>query len=138
MRLADLPLSTRLIREMHGVLLDGVRGQEKTPGEFRRTQNWIGSPENRPDTATFVPPTVEQLRPALDDWERFVRDPDPQLPLLVRTALLHCQFETIHPFLDGNGRIGRLLIVLHLIEQGPLVAPLLPISTHLELRRVRR
>jgi Fic family protein len=134
-RLADLPLSTRLIREMHGVLLGGVRGLEKTPGEFRRTQNWICSPENRPDTATFVPPTVEQMRPALDDWERFVHDPDPQLPLLVRTALLHYQFETIHPFLDGNGRIGRLLIVLHLIEQGPLVAPLLPISTHLELRR---
>lgn len=134
-RLAELPLSKRLSCEMHGVLLDGVRGQEKTPGEFRRTQNWIGSPENRPETAAFVPPTVDHMWPALDDWERFVHDPSPQLPLLVRTALLHYQFETIHPFLDGNGRIGRLLVVLHLIEQGPLSAPLLPISTYLEQRR---
>lgn len=78
-RLAELPLSTRLIREMHAVLLDGVRGQEKTPGEFRRTQNWIGSPENRLETAAFVPPIVERMRPALDDWEHFVHDPSPQL-----------------------------------------------------------
>jgi Fic family protein len=134
-RLATLPLSKRLLGEMHSILMDGVRGQEKTPGEFRRSQNWIGSPENRLDSAIFVPPTVENMWPALDDWEKFAHDPAPALPLLARTALLHYQFETIHPFLDGNGRIGRLLVVLHLVEQGALPAPLLPISTYLETRR---
>lgn len=134
-RLDTLPLSKRLLAEMHAILMDGVRGQERTPGEFRRSQNWIGSPENRLDSATFVPPTTDNMWPALDDWEKFAHDEAPQLPLLVRTALLHYQFETIHPFLDGNGRIGRLLIVLHLVEQGALPAPLLPISTYLETRR---
>jgi Fic family protein len=134
-RLPDFPLSTRLIREMHDILLDGVRGQEKTPGQFRTSQNWIGSPDNRPATAVFVPPTVENMRPALDDWERFVHDPAPELPLLIRIALLHYQFETIHPFLDGNGRIGRLLVILYLVERDALPAPLLPVSTYLESRR---
>ncbi|HEX6756771.1 MAG TPA: Fic family protein [Mycobacteriales bacterium] len=95
----------------------------------------IGSPRNRPEDATFVPPVVEEMWRALDDWERYVHDRSPQLPLLVRTALLHYQFETIHPFLDGNGRIGRLIVVLHLIEQGALPEPLLPVSTYLEQRR---
>jgi Fic family protein len=134
-RLSTLPLSKRLLREMHEILLTGVRGQEKTPGEFRRTQNWIGAHSGRLESATYVPPTVDNMWPALDDWERFAHDPSPQLPVLIRTALLHYQFETIHPFLDGNGRIGRLFIVLHLIEQGTLSAPLLPISTYLEARR---
>ena len=134
-RLSELPLSKRLLREMHKILMDSVRGQEKTPGEFRTSQNWIGSADNRPETAVFVPPTVDDMWPALDDWEKFTHDQDPELPLLVRTALLHYQFETIHPFLDGNGRVGRLLIVLHLIEQGPLPAPLLPISMYMESRR---
>ena len=134
-RLPELPMSKRLIREMHGVLLTGVRGQEKTPGEFRRTQNWIGSPTNRPDDAMFVPPVVEEMWKALDDWERYLHDPAPRLPLLVRTALLHYQFETIHPFLDGNGRIGRLVVVLYLVERGALPEPLLPVSTYLERRR---
>lgn len=134
-RLPTLPLSKRLIREMHSVLLRGVRGQEKTPGEFRTTQNWIGSPDNRPETAIFVPPAVDDMWSALDHWERFLHEPAPELPLLIRVALLHYQFETIHPFLDGNGRIGRLLIVLYLIERGALPAPLLPLSSHIERRR---
>ncbi|WP_322759178.1 Fic family protein [Frankia sp. Cr2] len=131
-RLPDLPVSKRLLCEMHRLLLVGVRGQEKTPGEFRRSQNWIGSPDNRPETALFVPPTVENMWPALDDWEKYVHEARPELPLLVRTALLHYQFETIHPFLDGNGRLGRLFIVLYLVEQGLLPAPLLPLSAQLE------
>jgi Fic family protein len=131
-RLSALPVSKRLLCEMHKILLTGVRGQEKTPGEFRRSQNWIGSPDNRPETALFVPPTVENMWPALDDWEKSVHDPKPELPLLIRTALLHYQFETIHPFLDGNGRLGRLFVVLYLVEQEILPAPLLPLSAALE------
>jgi len=131
-RLPDLPLSKRLLCEMHAILLDGVRGREKTPGEFRRSQNWIGSPDNRPETALFVPPTVEHMWSALDDWERYIHQMTPALPTLVRAALLHYQFETIHPFLDGNGRLGRLFIVLYLVEQEILPAPLLPLSAQLE------
>ncbi len=131
-RLRDLPISKRLLCEMHAILLKGVCGQEKTPGEFRRSQNWIGSPDNRPETALFVPPTIEAMWPALDSWERYVHQADPVLPLLIRAALLHYQFETIHPFLDGNGRLGRLFIVLFLVEQDLLPAPLLPLSAQLE------
>jgi Fic family protein len=132
-RLASLPVSTRLIREMHQILLTDVRGQERTPGELRLSQNWIGS--DRPSTALFVPPTVEDMKPALSDWEHYAHDQDPDLPLLIRTALLHYQFETIHPFLDGNGRLGRLFVVLYLVEQGVIPAPLLPLSAALERRR---
>jgi len=131
-RLPDLPLSKRLLCEMHAILLDGVRGREKTPGEFRRSQNWIGSLDNRPETALFVPPTVDHMWSALDDWERYVHQARPALPVLVRAALLHYQFETIHPFLDGNGRLGRLFVVLYLVEQEILPAPLLPLSAQLE------
>ena len=134
-RLSSLPMSKRLLLEMHDRLLTGVRGQEKTPGEFRTTQNWIGSPDNRPDTALFVPPTVDNMWPALDDWEKYLHLPNPELPLLVRAALLHYQFETIHPFLDGNGRLGRLFTVLFLVEQQALPAPLLPLSAFLENHR---
>jgi Fic family protein len=134
-RLETLPLSLRLVRECHALLLEGVRGAEKTPGEFRRSQNWIGSPDNRPDTAVYVPPHVDDMMAALDDWERFVHDPEPRLPLLLRAALLHYQFETIHPFLDGNGRLGRLLVVLYLVQQGRLPAPLLYLSAYLEDNR---
>jgi Fic family protein len=134
-RQADLPLSLRLLRECHEVLLTGVRGQGKTPGEFRRSQNWIGSPDARPDTAVFVPPTVDDMTAALDDWERFAHDEAVRLPLLVKCALLHYQFETIHPFLDGNGRLGRLFIVLYLVERGRLPAPLLYLSSYLEHHR---
>jgi Fic family protein len=134
-RLGTLPLSLRLLRECHGLLLADVRGAEKTPGEFRRSQNWIGSPDNRPETAMYVPPHVDHMMSALDDWERFIHDPEPRLPLLLRAALLHYQFETIHPFLDGNGRLGRLVVTLYLVQQGRLPAPLLYLSAYLENNR---
>ncbi len=132
-RLAEgLPISLRLIKEMHHLLLSNVRGQERTPGEFRRSQNWISSPDNRPATARFVPPTVDHMWHALDDWEKYLHDEHPRLPLLVRCALLHYQFETIHPFLDGNGRLGRLFIILYLVDQGRLPVPLLYLSSYFD------
>ena len=135
-RLKDgFPIALRLITEMHGILLSNVRGQERTPGEFRRSQNWISSPDNRPDTARFVPPPVEEMWVALNDWEKYLHDASPQLPLLVRCALLHYQFETIHPFLDGNGRLGRLFIVLYLMDRSRLPAPLLYLSGYFERRK---
>ena len=129
------PLSLRLIKEMHGLLLRNVRGHERTPGEFRQSQNWISSPDNRPVTARFVPPTKEEMWPALDDWEKYLHDEVPRLPLLVRCALLHYQFETIHPFLDGNGRIGRLFIILYLVDRSRLPAPVLYLSSYFEERK---
>jgi Fic family protein len=131
----DFPISLRLMREMHKVLLTSVRGQDKTPGEFRTSQNWIDSPDNRPSTATFVPPPVHEMWQALDDWEKYLHDEMPRLPLLVRCALLHYQFETIHPFLDGNGRLGRLFIVLYLMDRGRLPAPLLYLSGYFDTRK---
>jgi Fic family protein len=133
-RLETLPLSTRLIREMHGVLLAGVRGRERQPGELRATQNWIGSAGATIETATFVPPPPGELAGLLSDLERFVHE-DPQLPPLVQAALVHYQFETIHPFLDGNGRIGRLLIVFFLVVRDRLPSPLLYLSPFFEARR---
>jgi len=129
------PISLRLIKEMHEILVRGVRGHERTPGEVRRSQNWISSPDNRPSTARFVPPPVEEMWHALDDWERYLHDEAPRLPLLVRCALLHYQFETIHPFLDGNGRLGRLFVVLYLRDRGRLPAPLLYLSSYFEQRK---
>jgi Fic family protein len=129
-RLGELPISKRLLCEMHAILLDGVRGDEKTPGEFRRSQNWIGG--SNVASALFVPPTADNMWPALDDWEKYVHHERPELPVLIRSALLHYQFETIHPFLDGNGQLGRLFLVLFLSEQGVLPAPLLPLSAELE------
>jgi Fic family protein len=126
------PISLRLVREMHELLLTGVRGHERTPGEFRQSQNWISSPDNQPRTARFVPPTVDEMWRALDDWEKFLHDDQPQLPLMIRCALLHYQFETIHPFLDGNGRLGRLFITLYLVEFGRLPSPLLYISSYFD------
>jgi Fic family protein len=131
----DFPISLRLIKEMHKILLTGVRGYDKTPGEFRTTQNWINSPDNRPTTATFVPPPVHEMWQALDDWEKYLHDEAPRLPMLVRCALLHYQFETIHPFLDGNGRMGRVFIVLYLMDRGRLPAPLLYLSAYLDRRK---
>ena len=120
---AGFPLSLRLLREMHAVLLDHPRGAGKTPGEFRRSQVWVGG--SRPGNAVFVPPPANLLADCLDAFERFLHDePGPVTPL-VRAALAHVQFETIHPFLDGNGRIGRLLIVLQLVADGLLHEPLL-------------
>lgn len=127
----DVPISTRFIRQLHKTLMTGVRGKERSPGEIRTSPNWIRSPDNRPETAVFVPPPVDEMHAALSDWERFLHSP-PELPVLVRCALLHYEFETIHPFLDGNGRIGRLLIVLFLVEQGDLPQPLLYTSAYFE------
>jgi Fic family protein len=132
---SGFPLSLRLIREMHELLLRDVRGHERTPGEFRRSQNWISSPDNTARTARFVPPPVDELWPALDDWEKYLHDENPRLPLLVRCALLHYQFETIHPFLDGNGRLGRLFIVLYLMDRGRLPGPLLYLSSYFDQRK---
>ena len=132
--LEKLPISGRLILEVHKVLLSGVRGQEKLPGEFRRSPVWIGSPTDSPDTAAFVPPLPEHVAEALADWEKFVNETD-GLPVLVVCALMHYQFETIHPFLDGNGRVGRLLIMLLLIERKVLELPLLYVSAYMEQNR---
>ncbi len=123
-RLSDLPISRRLLCEVHGVLMKDVRGGEphKTPGEFRRSQNWIGGAS--PATARFVPPPHEQVGGAFANLEKFLHDPEP-MPALVKAGLAHAQFETIHPFLDGNGRTGRLLITIWLVEEGILQRPLL-------------
>jgi len=133
-RLAALPLSLRLIREIHDELMRGGRGADKTPGEFRRSQNWIG-PANVPlSRATFVPPPVNELMPALDNFERFLHQ-DAGLPALVHCGLAHAQFETIHPFLDGNGRVGRLLITFLLVHRGILHRPVLYLSHFLRDHR---
>jgi Fic family protein len=131
-RLPALPLSKRLIREMHAELMRGARGAKRTPGEFRRTQNWIGG--TNPSNARFVPPPVDALEGALDDFEAFLHE-DIRVPVLIRCALAHFQFETIHPFLDGNGRLGRLLIVFYLTERGVLQQPLLYLSDYFERNR---
>jgi Fic family protein len=117
------PLSLRLLREMHGVLLDQPRGHGKTPGQFRRSQVWIGG--TRPGNALFVPPPADRVNDCLDAFERFLHDMPEPTPPLIKAALAHVQFETIHPFLDGNGRIGRLLIVLQLVADGVLREPML-------------
>ncbi len=133
-RLAEMPLCLRLIREVHGVLMEGVRGEERRPGEFRTTPNWIGSPTDTPDNAAFVPPLPDEMGGLLDDLERFLNE-DVRLPVLVRCALVHYQFETIHPFLDGNGRLGRLLAVFYLVQQRALPQPLLYLSGYFEGHR---
>jgi len=132
-RLKDLPLSLRLIREMHARLLRGGRGGQKSPGEFRRSQNWIGG--TRPGNALFVPPPVSELDACLADFEAFLHEGHSRLPALIKAGLLHVQFETIHPFLDGNGRIGRLLVTLYLCVHGVLRKPLLYLSLNLKLHR---
>lgn len=133
-RLKELPLSLRLIRELHERLLRGVRGQERTPGEFRTSQNWIGRSRGGLEDATFVPPPPETMLDSLRDWERYLHE-DPEQPALVRCALIHYQFETIHPFLDGNGRIGRLLVPFYLVERDILRESLLFVSPYFEARR---
>ena len=133
-RLQSLPVSTRLITETHAVILAGVRGRDRQPGELRATQNWIGPPGATLDTATFVPPPPEEIGELLSDLEKFVHE-QPRVPPLVEAALVHHQFETIHPFLDGNGRLGRLLIVFLLVVRERLPEPLLYISPYFEARR---
>ncbi|MGD9755782.1 MAG: Fic family protein, partial [Acidimicrobiia bacterium] len=134
-RLDSLPVSVRLLREMHALILAGVRGRrDRQPGQLRTSQNWIGPAGATIETATFVPPPPAELGGLLSDLERFIHE-DPLLPPLVQAALVHYQFETIHPFLDGNGRLGRLLIVFFLVVRDRLPAPLLYLSPYFERRR---
>ncbi|MDP9310603.1 MAG: Fic family protein [Chloroflexota bacterium] len=133
-RSASLPLSLRLIREIHAYLLADVRGSDKTPGEFRRDQNWIGAKNCPLSMATFVPPPVSAMREILDNFEKFLHTSQP-LPILIHCGLVHAQFETIHPFMDGNGRIGRLLITFLLCQRGALQFPLLYLSYYLKAHR---
>lgn len=132
-RLEEMPLSLRLIREMHERLLQSGRGGTKSPGEFRRSQNWIGG--TRPGNALFVPPPTTELDACLGALERFMHEEESRLPALIKAGLLHVQFETIHPFLDGNGRIGRLLVTLYLCVNGVLRKPLLYLSLYLKTHR---
>ncbi len=130
-RLRELPVSSRLIRELHEHLLAGVRGEHLTPGQFRTTQNWIGPPGCTLDDAVYVPPVPQDIPAALSELEQYIHRP-PSLPLLIRLAVIHYQFEAIHPFLDGNGRIGRLLLTLLLCAEGTLPAPLLYLSAYFD------
>ncbi len=130
---AGLPLCLRLVREMHGRLLQSGRGRQKDPGQFRRSQNWIGG--TRPGNAAYVPPPVNELEGCLDCFEKFLHDDSVVLPPLIKAGLLHVQFESIHPFLDGNGRIGRLLIALFLVERRVLQQPLLYLSLYFKAHR---
>jgi Fic family protein len=132
-RLKTLPLSLRLVREIHGKLLTSARGANRTPGEFRKSQNWIGSSGCTLATATFVPPPVPEMQTALDNLEKFLHDDS--MPLLIQCGLAHAQFETIHPFLDGNGRVGRLLVTFLLCQKRALERPLLYLSHYLKQHR---
>ena len=132
--LAQLPFSSRLIKKAHKVLLQSVRGEHKLPSEFRSSQNWIGGPSIA--TASFVPPVHSNIQALTADIEKLVHDDNNQLPHLLKIALVHYQFETIHPFLDGNGRIGRLMITLYLVEKGLLSKPILYLSDFLEKNRM--
>ena len=132
--LAARPIASRLILELHRILMDGVRGGDKTPGEFRKQQNYIGRTGDTVETAKYVPPPVDQLGALLNNWERFANERD-AWPELIQCAILHEQFEAIHPFQDGNGRIGRLLIILFLIERARLPQPVLYLSAFIEAHR---
>lgn len=145
-RIRELPISKRLLREIHQVLMSGVRGERRRPGEFRRTQNWVGPPESTIEEATYVPPPVPHMHRALDELEKYIHD-DTESHVLIKSGLVHYQFETIHPFEDGNGRMGRLLITFLLAREGVLRRPLLYLSVYLReykrdyyelLNRVRR
>jgi Fic family protein len=130
MRLSELPLSLRLVREIHGKLMEGVRGEHGTPGAFRTSQNWIGPPGCTLNDALYVPPPPHQMLELLGDWELFLHVRD-MFPDLIQCAIMHEQFEAIHPFIDGNGRIGRLLVTLFLVERGRLSQPLLYLSAYI-------
>ena len=134
-RLHSLPLCNRLIKETHAVLMEGVRGQEKSPGEFRYSQNWIGGQGSTIQNARYIPPNPEDMQTAMSDLEKYMNGDD-SLDTLIQAALIHYQFETTHPFLDGNGRVGRLLITLFLMEKGILSHPALYISYFLKMNRI--
>jgi Fic family protein len=129
----QFPLCLRLIREIHEVLMQGARGEHKAPGEFRKSQNWIGG--SMPSTAFYVPPNVPDMTEALSDFEKFLNNDDNNVPHLIKAAIAHYQFETIHPFLDGNGRVGRLIIPLYLLEKGVISKPCFYISDYFERNR---
>jgi len=129
----ELPLSLRLIKSIHQKLMDGGRGRNQSPGEFRRSQNWLGG--SRPGNATFVPPPPNELMPALDNLEKYLHDEFEASPTLIKAGLAHAQFETIHPFLDGNGRVGRMLISLILVVEGVLAQPFFYISLYFKQNR---
>jgi len=131
--LEKLPFSSRLIKNTHNVLMQGVRGERKQPGNFRKSQNWIGGASIK--EATFVPPIHENISKLMGDLEKFMNDDSLQLPDLIKIAIMHYQFETIHPFLDGNGRVGRLMITLYLISCGILKQPILYLSDYFEKNR---
>lgn len=133
-RMKTLPLCNRLIRETHAMLMEGVRGQEKAPGELRTSQNWIGGQGSTIRNAKYVPPSPEDMNSAISGLENYLHEED-GLDVLIRSALIHYQFETIHPFLDGNGRVGRLLVILYLIDKGALSSPALYISYFLKRYR---
>lgn len=134
-RLEKIPLCKRLFREIHGQLLSGVRGQEKNPGEFRRSQNWIGAANCSLKEARFIPPNVDDMNQAMDELELYMNESDDYDPL-IRISLIHYQFETIHPFLDGNGRVGRLLILLYLMQQWLISKPIIYISYFLKKNQI--
>ena len=129
----QFPLCLRLIREMHEILMQSARGEHKAPGEFRRSQNWIGG--SKPSSAHFVPPTVPDMEAALSDFEKFLNNDSNNVPHLIKAAIAHYQFETIHPFLDGNGRVGRLIIPLYLLSKGVISKPCFYISDYFESNR---
>lgn len=134
-RMDDLPLCNRLIREIHGVLMNSVRGGDKTPGEFRTSQNWIGGSGSTLKNARYIPPNPEDMIECLSDFEKFMNEDDGLDPL-IKVALMHYQFETIHPFLDGNGRLGRLLITLFLMGMNEISSPVLYLSCYLKSNRI--
>lgn len=133
-KMKELPLCNRLLCLTHNILMQGVRGHEKNPGEFRKSQNWIGAANSTIKTARYIPPTVEDMTQAMSDLEKFIHYDD--MNTLIKTALVHYQFETIHPFLDGNGRIGRMLITLMLINEKVLNSPILYMSLFLKSNRI--
>lgn len=134
-RMNSLPLCNRLLKETHAVLMQGVRGQEKNPGEFRISQNWIGAQGSSIKNARYIPPNPQDMIEAMSDLEKYMNEDD-ALDVLIKAALIHYQFETIHPFLDGNGRVGRLLITLFLLDKQALHYPALYISYYLKLNRI--
>ena len=135
-RLNELPLCNRLIREIHEVLMSGVRGSEKSPGEFRVSQNWIGGAGSTLKNARYIPPSPEDMKICMSDLEKYINEEDDETDPLIKAGLIHYQFETIHPFLDGNGRVGRLLITLFLLEKKVLSTPALYISYFLKRNRI--